>query len=79
MYKQVRLRIEKTLGNQAAMEIEAEVAESPHKETKTHITVRVLHDENMLVFPTDRDALENLYRSLNELLCELPNPKQAPF
>lgn len=79
MYKQVRLRIEESLGDQAAIELESEVAYTSNNNTKTSITVRVSHDENMLTFSTDKGTLENLYRSLNELLCELPNPKQAPF
>lgn len=79
MYKQVRARIEEELGHQAAMEVEAEVSESPHKETVTHITVRMRLGETELTFPTDRHNLENLYRSLNELLFEIPMPRVVPF
>lgn len=79
MYKQVRARIEEELGHQAAMEVVAEVSESPHKETETHITVRMRLGETELTFPTDRHQLEKLYRSLNELLFEIPYPRIVPF
>ena len=79
MYKQVSARIEEELGHQAVMQVEAEVSESPHKETETHITVRMRLGETELTFPTDRHNLENLYRSLNKLLFEIPMPRIVPF
>jgi len=79
VYKQVRARIEEELGHQAAMEVEAEVSESPHKETATHITVRMRLGETVLAFPTDRHQLESLHQSLGELLEEIPYPPIAPF
>lgn len=79
MYKQVRAHIEEELGHQAVMGVEAEVSGSPHKETETHITVRMRLGETELTFPTDRHNLENLYRSLNELLIEIPLPRIVPF
>lgn len=79
MYKQVRARIEEELGHQAAMEVEVEVTETLHKETTTHITVRVRHGENVMYFPTDRHNLESLYQSLGEVLEEIPVPRIIPF
>lgn len=79
MYKQVRARIEEELGHQAAMEVEAEISETPHKETATHITVRMRLGETELTFPTDRHQLKSLHQSLGELLEEIPMPRIVPF
>ena len=81
MKKDTVLSIEEELGYRATIAIEAGVSQTPHKEIETRISVRLsLGDgEREVTFNTERHNLENLYRSLNELLIEIPYPKQAPF
>lgn len=79
MYKQVSARIEEELGHQAVMQVQAEVSESPHKVTETHLTVRMRLGETELAFRTDRHQLESLHQSLGEILEEIPYPPIAGF